>query len=101
VGRLEALKKMKSTGGITVVSLNSGIGYAVNDTGIILGGDNNAVYIVTSVEPSTGAVLGVTIGTPGTSYTPTLAAPTRAGAPPPFSQPGVGIGLRINIDGVG
>ncbi len=82
-----------SGGAISTNALyDGGTGYAVSDTGIILGGNGTvATYVVTAV--SAGVVTTYTVSGAGTGYTPMKGAATLiAGA-----QPGVGSGLRITI----
>jgi hypothetical protein len=79
-------------GPIATTSLGvGGSGYAVNDTGTIIGGNNAATYIVTSV--STGVVTGYTVTANGAGYVTDPGAPTSTGG----SQPGSGSGLTIAI----
>jgi len=75
--------------------------YAVGDTGIILGPNNNATYIITSVGagPSFN-VTGYTITNEGTGYSVSSGfnhAQTATGG----AQPGTGSGFTINITSVG
>lgn len=83
---------------ITGSSLNSGgVGYAVNDTGAVLGGIIEAVYTVTSVG-GTGDVTGYTLAG-GTGYRAGGAGintQTQTGG----VQPGSGTGFSIDITSV-
>lgn len=80
-----------TTGVITASSLASGgTGYAVGDTGIILGGNNNAYYRVTAV--TSGVVTSYVISG-GSGYATATGAATQIGG----NQPGSGSGLTITI----
>lgn len=72
---------------------NGGAGYAPGDTGRINGGNNNSLYQVATVG-ALGVVTGVTLVQNGSLYDTTHNphATTNQGA-----QPGVGVGLTINI----
>lgn len=80
----------------TVSSPGRGLGYAVNDTGIVNVGSANATYIVTSIV-SGGAVSGYVLTNAGTAYTTNAAAATATAGP----QPGVGTGFLLSITGSG
>lgn len=77
-------------------STDRGVGYAVNDTGIINVGSANAAYIITSVALG-GAVSGYRLTNLGTAYTTTAAATTITSGP----QPGIGTGFALSITGSG
>ncbi len=81
------------SGGIASIVLCSGTGYAVNDTGVILGGKEDATYLVTAVDAGTGAVTALTITAAGTGYSVATGVATRTGG----AQAGAGVGLRVNI----
>jgi len=85
-----------SGGAISTNSLYSGgIGYAVNDTGVIQGGAGTvATYTVTGV--SGGAVTTYTVSGAGTGYLPMVGATTATGG----AQAGSGTGFRITISTV-
>jgi len=53
----------------TPTTVNAGYGYVVNDRVKLNGGNNDAVYLVTSVNTS-GGVTGLSFVTGGTGYTP-------------------------------
>lgn len=76
----------------SVSSPERGIGYAVNDTGIINVGSANATYIVTRIA-SGGAVAGYNLTNAGTTYNSNAAAPTITGGP----RPGSGTGFVLDI----
>ncbi len=82
---------------ITGSSLNSGgSGYAVNDTGVLVGpSSSTATYLVNTVDGS-GAVLTYTITDAGTGYIVRDGYLTAQGG----GQPGKGSGLTINITSV-
>jgi hypothetical protein len=85
-------------GGILTSALfgfGGGSGYAVGDTGIILGPNNNATYIINSV--SGGAVVTYTITFGGSGYSVSPRNSTTTGG----AQPGVGTGFAIVINSVG
>src|ERR1019366_6972546 len=70
------------------------LGYAVNDTGIILGANGTrATYTVNTVDGVTGAVLTYTLSTAGTGYISGPGYETQAAG----AQPGIGAGLELNI----
>jgi len=75
--------------------------YAVGDTGFIVGPNNNATYIVTSVGAGPAFnVAGYTIANAGTGYSVSSGfnhAQTATGG----AQPGTGSGFTININSVG
>jgi hypothetical protein len=80
-----------TTGIITASSLASGgSGYAVGDTGYIVGGLNNAYYRVTAV--SSGVVTSYVISG-GSGYATATGAATQISG----NQPGSGSGLTITI----
>jgi hypothetical protein len=80
-----------TTGIITASSLASGgSGYAVGDTGYIVGGGNNAYYRVTAV--SSGVVTSYVISG-GSGYATATGAATQISG----NQPGSGSGLTITI----
>ena len=80
------------SGAILTSSLDAGgSGYAEGDTGTVVGGDDNATYIVDTVDGG-GAILTYTITAGGTGYIPTdyvLATTT-----------GVDVGGRIVVDSI-
>ena len=76
---------------IAINAGNQGLGYALNDTGVITYGGNDATYIVTGVGVG-GVVTGINLTAPGTSYTNALNVPTATGG----AQPGVGGGLGLD-----
>ena len=81
-----------ATGAIsTIAPAGIGAGYAAGDTGSILGGNGDATYEVLTVEGS-GGVLTVAVVLIGTGYASGVAAAATGGA-----QPGVGVGLALNI----
>lgn len=85
-----------SSGAIGTNVLNAGgAGYAVNDTGIILAGNNDATYVIDSVS-FIGAVLTYHLVVQGTGYSVATNVPTA----PSGSQPGVGHGFSIDITSV-
>lgn len=83
-----------SAGKITAAAVDvGGTTYAVNDTGIIMSGSQDAVYRVTAVTG--GVVTGFVLLDPGTAYATVVGATTLASAGDlPVN---VGIGLTINI----
>jgi hypothetical protein len=68
-----------------------GTGYAVNDTGIIDGGDGNATYKITAESGGVPSAVLLTNG--GTGYSTAGAATTTLGG----GQPGSGTGLTLHI----
>lgn len=83
-----------ANGAISAGTLNgSGTGYAVNDTGVILGTmGTQATYTITGVSAG-GVPTGVTINSAGTGYQHGDAFPTQTGG----GQPGAGVGLTLNL----
>lgn len=72
---------------------NGGLGYAVNDTGVIPGANGTtATYIVTSANLS-GAVTGFTVTAAGTGYNAGYGYSAQTGG----AQPGGGSGFTLNI----
>lgn len=83
-------------GPINAIAVNTpGTGYAVNDTGTINGGTGDATYQVISIGAG-GAVTGISVLSSGTRYATATAVTTTDGG----SQPGVGTGLKVNINSV-
>lgn len=84
-------------GAITAFTIgDQGIGYAVGDTGIILGSSGaTAAYAVASVNGA-GSVLTCTITAPGTGYQLGNGQKTQTGG----AQPGSGVGLTLNLTNV-
>jgi len=82
-----------NVGPIATTSLGAGgLGYAVNDTGVLTDGDGTAAYKVLTVGAG-GAVLTYQITNTGHLYPVENGAATATGG----AQPGVGTGLTINI----
>jgi hypothetical protein len=73
----------------------AGLGYAVGDTGTITNGANDATYLVTTVGAG-GAVTGYSISGNGSACVVANGNATVDGG----AQPGVGVGLTINITAV-
>ena len=71
---------------------SGGTGYAVNDTGTIAAGNEDATYIINSVTGS-GAVLTFTITSGGTGYSVGAGNKTATGG----AQPGMGAGFTVDI----
>ena len=90
----QAIVTSVSGGAIATTSLGfGGIGYAVNDTGIVLDGSGTrATYTVNTVDGA-GAVLTYTMSAAGTGYLPANGMDTATGG----AQPGVGTGFTINV----
>lgn len=72
-----------------------GLGYASNDTGTITTGSGDATYRVLSVGAG-GAVSHLVVVNRGTAYTTGAGQATATGG----TQPGVGVGLTVNITAV-
>jgi len=72
-----------------VTSGNAGLGYAVNDTGTIYGGDGTATYQVLTIGVG-GSVATYTLTANGNSYTTTAGEGTTA-------TTGAGTGLQLDI----
>lgn len=87
-----------SAGPITSITIGApGVGYAVNDTGIITVGSQDAVYRVTAV--SLGLVTGLIIINPGTNYATVSGAATAAES---GDMPvNVGAGFTVDITAAG
>ena len=86
---------LTATGGaIATKSLgNGGAGYAVNDTGVVLGAaGTQATYTVNTVDGD-GAVLTFTLATAGTGYLAANGCQTA----PAGAQPGAGYDFTLNI----
>ena len=81
--------------GLTINILTIGGGYAVNDTGTVNGGSIPAQYKVLTVDAN-GNVLTYQITKPGAGYAVINGQTTATGG----AQPGIGIGLTINITAV-
>jgi hypothetical protein len=75
--------------------VGSGSGYATGDTGSLVGGNNDATYIVTGVDPDTG-IVGFYISFGGSAYTASTDYNTITGG----AQPGSGSGLVIHVTDV-
>ena len=71
---------------------SGGTGYAVNDTGTIAAGNQDATYIINSVTGN-GAVLTFTITSGGTGYSVGAGNNTATGG----LQPGTGTGFTVDI----
>lgn len=81
-----------STGAIsTARPAAAGAGYAVGDTGSVLGGNGDATYEVLTVD-GTGGVLTIDLVLIGTGYATGTAATAVGG-----SQPGAGAGLTLTV----
>lgn len=68
--------------------------YVVGDTGILLGGANNATYVVDAID-GFGRVSAYTITSNGSGYVTGIVSTARAGA-----QPGGGRGFNVDITSV-
>jgi hypothetical protein len=75
--------------------VGSGSGYALGDTGSLVGGGNNAKYIVKGIDPDTG-IVGVYITFGGTG----MVAGTNYNTITGGAQPGSGSGLVIHVNDV-
>lgn len=85
-----------NAGPIVTTTLGAGgAGYAVNDTGTITQGANDATYQVLTVGAG-GAVLTYQITGAGTKYVTANGVATATGG----AQPGVGVGFTVNITAV-
>lgn len=86
-------------GEITAASITSGgANYAVNDTGLITTGSQDAVYLVTSVTSvMAGVVTGFILLNRGSAYAITGAATTKAA---PGIATNVGAGFAVDITAV-
>lgn len=81
------------TGLVLSTTLNDGgLLYDVGDTGTIGGGNNDATYVVNTVDIS-GTILTYTITNPGTGYSPQDGYNTSTSG----AQPGIGAGFIINV----
>jgi hypothetical protein len=92
VGKGLTLNLTAVNGSITTFSIGSGgTGYAVNDTGYIIGGGGTGGWFIVTGE-SGGIVNGVTLLNRGAGYGTTSGAATQAGAPFP---PNTGTGFTL------
>lgn len=72
-----------------------GVAYVVGDTGTVPINGIPATYVITAIDPMTGAVTGYTL-TGGTGYTAVDGLSTKPGG----LQPGAGVGFTVNITGL-
>jgi len=85
-----------SPGPIVTTTLGAGGAlYAANDTGTLTNGNGDATYKVLTVDGG-GAVLTYQITAAGTGYMVENGSPTAVGG----AQPGLGVGLTLNITAV-
>lgn len=80
---------------VTATKGAGGAGYAINDTGTINDGSDDATYKVLTVDGG-GAVLTFQVTGAGTDYTVENGVATATGG----AQPGVGVGFTVNITAV-
>jgi hypothetical protein len=95
IGTDLTLNVTASNGAITAVSVaDGGANYAVNDTGMV--GTGNGYYRVSSVNA--GAVTGIIVIVPGTTYGTAAGVATTAGIAVPAN---VGTGFTLNVTAAG
>jgi hypothetical protein len=80
---------------VTATKGAGGAGYAINDTGTIVDGSDDATYRVLTVDGA-GAVLTFSVSGAGTAYRVENGVATAVGG----AQPGVGVGFTVNITAV-
>jgi hypothetical protein len=94
-----SLPKVNGIAAIAIAA--AGSGYKANDTGVVNGGNNDAHYKITDVgtggEVTALQIAPVGSNPAGSNYNTTQNPHTTAPGSP---QPGVGIGLKVNITGL-